>query len=520
MASPKPSEESIALAKARAKAAIQEARKTFPQYAENFLRVRPKKGGVVPLVLNSSQLMLHEAVERQRKARGYVRLIIVKGRQQGISTYIAGRAYYIGTGTPGWKGFIITHRDDATANLWSMIRRFHDNMDARLRPHTKRDSAKGMLFDRIDAAFGVATAGGRGVGRSDTLNFFHGSEVAYWPNAEEHATGVLQAVPLAGAGTEAYLESTGNGMNNWFARQVRLALAGDSEFEVVFLPWFMHDEYQLPAKELRLTAEDLDYQQLHGLTDEQMAFRASKIAEFGGDEDARHRFCREYPATLDEAFQATDSESLISGQKVLRARRNTVDLATQQHAPLIYGCDPSYLGGDRFVIYARRGRWARRVSKWRKKDTVQSAMRCADIIRRDQPDAFIVEITGYGAGVYDQLKYMDLGRTQIIPYQGGEAPDDPEQYYNKRAECHGRLLDWFSEAPYPDIDDDDEIHADITAVQRVPDSRYRLKVESKEAMAKREIPSTDNLDGLVITFAAHVRPNAKGVPNPKRPVRW
>src|SRR5690606_4872955 len=103
-------------------------------------------------------------------------------------------------------------------------------MDWRLRPHAKHDSAKGMVFDLIDSAFAVATAGGRGVGRSDTLTFFHGSEVAYWPNAEEHATGVLQAIPLAGPGTEAYLESTGNGMNNWFHRQVKLALAGKTDW--------------------------------------------------------------------------------------------------------------------------------------------------------------------------------------------------------------------------------------------------------------------------------------------------
>lgn len=536
----------LSQAKARAKAALQASRSDFRKYAERFLKIRPKEreksteegeaqvttqdlanagGGLVPLIFNYSQNYVHDIAEQQLRERGYVRILVLKGRQTGISTYIEGRAYWKGSGAIGWKGFILTHRDDATANLWAMTLRYHEHMDPRLKPHTRKESEKGMLFDRLDSRFAVATAGGRGVGRSDTLNFFHGSEVAYWPNAEDHAGGVLETVPMAGLGTEVWLETTGDGPNNYFAKQWRLAVAGKTDYAAVFIPWFWHAKYRRPVPKggLELDQEDAEYQEMHGLDDEQMAFRAFKIASWGNDTDAQLRFEREYPATPDEALQPSDTKnSVISSLAVLRARRTTVDPATQRNAPLVYGADPSYTGGDRFVIYARRGRWARRVEKWVKKDTVQSAMRCAEIIRRDQPDAFIVEITGYGAGVYDQLRHMDLGKTHIIPYQGGNTPDEPEQYVNKRAECWGRMAEWFNEPPYPDLDDDEEIHADLTVVQKIPDSgRYRLKLETKEAMSKRDIPSPDNGDALAVTFATHVIPaDRRKVPDPKRPVAW
>ncbi len=72
-----------------------------------------------------------------------------------------------------------------------------------------------MVFDALDSGYRVGTAGTEGVGRSETIQYFHGSEVAYWKNADSHMSGILQAVPEED-GTEIILESTANGIGGLF----------------------------------------------------------------------------------------------------------------------------------------------------------------------------------------------------------------------------------------------------------------------------------------------------------------
>ena len=90
--------------------------------------------------------------------------------------------------------------------------------------------------------------------RSSTIQLFHGSEVAFWPFAETHAAGVLQAVPNQ-PGTEIILESTANGVGNFFHKKWREAETGRSEYLAIFVPWHWQDEYRLPAgKAFKLSA--------------------------------------------------------------------------------------------------------------------------------------------------------------------------------------------------------------------------------------------------------------------------
>src|ERR671916_435338 len=88
--------------------------------------------------------------------------------------------------------------------------------------------------------------GTKGVGRSSTIQLFHGSEVAFWPFAETHAAGVLQAVPDV-EGTEVILESTANGLGNFFHQKWSDADSGIGAFETIFVPWYWQEEYSRPA---------------------------------------------------------------------------------------------------------------------------------------------------------------------------------------------------------------------------------------------------------------------------------
>ncbi len=96
----------------------------LPHYAERCLKIRSKVGRLEPLVLNAVQRHLHARLEEQRGGTGRVRALILKARQPGVSTYVGARFYWKVTHGRGLRAFILTHRDQATANLFAMAKRF------------------------------------------------------------------------------------------------------------------------------------------------------------------------------------------------------------------------------------------------------------------------------------------------------------------------------------------------------------------------------------------------------------
>lgn len=289
----------------------------FLHYAEKCLTIRSKSGAILPFKLNTAQLYLHDCLEQQLKQEGRVRALIVKGRQQGCSTYVQARFYWKVTHRRGVRAFILTHLEDATRNMYQMMRRFHENCPLPLRAHVGRANARELLFDRLDSGYHVGTARSSGVGRSNTLQYFHGSEVAYWQNARTHMSGVLQAVPDA-AGTEIILESTSAGADGLFHQLCADARRGRSDYRLLFVPWFWQPEYRkTPPRDFALTSEERDYKARFALDDAQLYWRRLKIYETGNI----WTFRREYPATVDEAFQADRPGALWTRETLHRNRR-------------------------------------------------------------------------------------------------------------------------------------------------------------------------------------------------------
>ena len=71
------------------------ARESLEFFGTHCLVVKPKDGGIpVPFRLNSAQAYIHAKLEEQKAKTGKVRAMILKGRQQGCSTYIAARFYH------------------------------------------------------------------------------------------------------------------------------------------------------------------------------------------------------------------------------------------------------------------------------------------------------------------------------------------------------------------------------------------------------------------------------------------
>lgn len=468
----------------------------LPHYASKCLKIRSKSGTVEPFIFNTAQKHIHARLEEQKAITGKVRAITLKGRQQGCSTYVGGRFYHQVTHRFGAQAFILTHALDATQNLYKMAQRFYENTPTIVRPEVTTSNSKELIFGRLDSGYKLGTAENKSVGRSATIQLLHGSEVGFWNNAEEHAKGILQAVPNA-PGTEVILESTANGVGNYFHQLWQKAEALQSEYIAIFVPWYWQDEYKLvpPVDMVPTDDEEALIYQYH-LTPGQLYWRRQKISELSiNGTDGEKAFKQEYPCNSTEAFQLTGEDSFIQSDLVMRCRKTVAE----RYGRLLLGVDPARFGDDRSCIIRRKGRVAYGKESYAKKDTMEITGIVHNIILTEQPFKVFVDVGGLGAGVVDRLK--ELGHSAIVvPVNSGSTPLNSRKYYNKRSELWGELKAWMDDAPCQ-IPDEDSLHADLCGIRYTVDSNSRLVMEKKSDMKKRGIRSPDEADALALTFA-------------------
>ncbi len=470
----------------------------FEFFAENFLKIRSKSGQIKPFIMNRAQRHIHNCLERQLKEIGMVRAVVLKGRQQGCSTLIEGRFTQKTVIRKGTKTYILTHEQEATNNLFEMTRRYIDYMPEGLIPKPDALAATKLHFKALDSGYAVGTAGNKGAGRSSTIQLFHGSEVAFWPHAEEHAKGVMQAVSRE-KGTEIILESTANGIGNYFYNIWHSAMSSESEYQAIFVPWYWQDEYSHHMEGFEPTSEENELLQQYGedgLTNDHLIWRRLKIAEFSKDwELGLEQFKQEYPMTAAEAFRNPIENAFLSSLYVMRARKNQVET----ESALSIGVDPAISDKDACTIVRRRGRRAYKLEKFYNHNTMQIAGRVAKVIDEEKPAHVYIDMIGIGAGVVDRL--LELGYDMVQGINVANRASNREKYKNKRAELWGEGRDWLMQDMPVEIPDDDGLHGALCNIGYKFNSNNQLQLESKDDLRKRGLPSPDEADALMLTFA-------------------
>jgi hypothetical protein len=406
--------------------------------------------------------------------------------------------------------FIFAHDSTGSDSLFAMVKNYYNMSYPDMKPALGKSNSKELLFTKMRSGYKVGTAGTKGLGRSKTFQNLHWSEVAYSKNCDEHSTGILQTVADA-PDTEIILESTSAGQGDFFHRMCMKALSEDSDFQLIFIPWFWQDEYvrsiddkfefEQPQEEQECLSEQ-EYYDLFakdGLTNEHLNWRRNKIkSDFQGD---KMRFLREYPFTVQEAFQASDDNSYIKAFDVLRAR-NTEYIDTD--APLIIGVDPARLGKDRICITHRKGRNLPRFRKLDKMTLTDLANILAQEINKYNPAKMFIDVGGLGIGVYDMLVSMGYGKIVVAVNFGGSATNK-DIYANKRAEMYGEARKWLQDRPCHisniDVKAADHLQADLCSVGYSYTNNQALQMEKKEDLKKKGFPSPDMADSFVLTFA-------------------
>lgn len=370
------------------------------EYIENFLWIRTKEARLIPFKFNKAQTRTYDAMRGQYAAGKPIRIIILKARQIGFSTLAEALLFQRSATRKNVHSLVTAHREDATANLFQMSKRFYDYLPEPVKPMLAASNAQELRFENPDprtraenpglgSRIRCNTAGGSGIGRSDTIQNFHASEFAFWRgNKLDTWLGIAQAVPAL-PDTMIIIESTPNGFDE-FKTIWDEAVAGENDFLPLFFAWFDNPEYAMEVPEgTEFTKAEREIQERFTLTDEQIYWRRWCIKNnCAGNE---RMFRQEYPATPDEAF-LTSGDSVFDNEIVMFMRErapqplkvgefiyeydgsNVTDIRWRDdprgciriyeepkaRAPYVLGGDTAGEGSDwfsGFVIDNRNGKW-------------------------------------------------------------------------------------------------------------------------------------------------------------------
>jgi hypothetical protein len=271
--------------------------------------IQKKDLTVEPLKLDEpfawAQAALAAEVERQYNLGLPVRIIVLKGRQVGISTASEAILFNWTFLHPGTQSLVIAHDTKASQHLFGMAKLMWEEWPFRSAFHEKHNSQKSLGWLETRSAMSVSTAKNAGSGRSFTYHAVHCSEVGFWEDPERLMVGLNQSIPYK-HGTIVIYESTANGVGNWFHEEWLRAVHKQSNFVPLFFPWYEHNEYEIPTTTLRdqdLMTDEVELKETLGLGLPKLAWRRHAIANLCmGDENQFHQ---EYPCTPDEAFLST-----------------------------------------------------------------------------------------------------------------------------------------------------------------------------------------------------------------------
>lgn len=310
----------------QAAAAIKVIAGDFYIYMERNLSIKDKlTRQIIPLDPNWAQKKLIETVIDDLAHGRPVRYIVLKARQMGLSTIIEALCFWWTTTHRYVNSVIIAHEVDAASNLYKMFRRYYDNCHEHFQPDRKYNTKKDLVFDVDDEVKrqyqeqGLLAPGlgseiktmvaKEGKGRSDTINFFHGSEVAFWEDNADVVSSAMQAIPL-GPETFAFLESTANGVGGYFYDEWQTAKRGESSFRPLFFAWHEHPEYELASPDVMVYDDEelelIDIFKEKGYPiachSRKIMWRREKKKEFRTEPK---KFYQEYPKDDMEAFLAS-----------------------------------------------------------------------------------------------------------------------------------------------------------------------------------------------------------------------
>lgn len=289
---------------------LTEVRANPEKLVELVFVVVDKTQKTMPFFLNSVQHEFIDTLNRaiqdfEAGAIPEISLLVLKGRQQGFTTLVTAYQLSCSILNRNFQGYTLADKSDNAEAIFQNKAKFpHSQLPEALKPSEKFNNRKQLLFERINSSWAVDTAT-KDVGRSRTVNFFHGSECAFWKDGIS---------PIQAALGEAFTkncikiyESTANGYNDY-------QKMWESGVHInCFYEWWKTPEYRLEFfnDEIRTNflekidkKKDWIWERLQWLRDErhlepeQLYWYYNKYEKYID----KRLIKQEYPCTPEEAF--------------------------------------------------------------------------------------------------------------------------------------------------------------------------------------------------------------------------
>ena len=265
---------------------------------------------LMPLKPNRLQVHLYTKMIEQAYRNQPIRIIGLKGRKGGFSTWVEALAYFIVKNNPQIYAQVIAHTDPSTRDIFEIAGRIYVN-DPDWAHKPKFPEKHTIDFTRMhDSKLNTRTFGGQYVSSSATINVEHISELAKVEGDPATVADQMQSLLNAVPGSPMsiiVIESTANraDKSGQFEKRFREAQRGEGSFEAAFMPWFWETSYRSQGPPLKplLDQKEREAEELardtYGLDEEQLRWRRKQIVDQGG----RIRFEQDFPSSIEEAFQ-------------------------------------------------------------------------------------------------------------------------------------------------------------------------------------------------------------------------
>ena len=286
-----------------------------------------KEKNTIPFFLNEVQHsfidLLNERIEKHKQGRLlHLRFLVLKGRQQGFTSVIT--AYQLANTLikKNFTGFTLADTADNVRAIFQDKAKFiYNQLPEVLKPTEKYNSKTEMFFENLNSSWRINVATEQ-VGRSRTINFFHGSEAAFW-NCLISTTQSSLGEALTKDSIQ-ILESTANGFNEF------KDLWDSGEWINCFYEWWKTLEYKdnFESEEIKekflndieVKAEWI-WQRLKwlkhsiNLENEQLYWYYNKYKNYLNKDLIK----QEYPCTPEEAF--LNSGNCVFNTEILTQRK-------------------------------------------------------------------------------------------------------------------------------------------------------------------------------------------------------
>ena len=188
--------------------------------------------------------------------------IVLKSRQLGISTLVAGFSLWMMIFHKDKNVLCIATKQDTAKNMVTKVRFMFENLPAWLRGTEKPLENNKLLLKLTNGSQVKAVSAAGDAGRSEAVSLLIIDEAAFIDSIDEIFASAQQTLATGGG---CIALSTPNGTGNWFHQTWQKAEIGGNSFVPIKLPWMVHPERSQVWRDrqdndlgLRMAAQECD----------------------------------------------------------------------------------------------------------------------------------------------------------------------------------------------------------------------------------------------------------------------